>query len=168
MFSKHAVHALVSFLSTCLIIALMTLPACNAAHSKQIIITTRNVTFTGNIFIAGAVNNPGLYPFAQGDSLDDLVQSAGGLKNGADLASVTLTIPDPVSVVGIQRIDINRAEAWLLAALPGIGDTHARDIVTYREQNGVFRNVSGLLQVKGIGQSTLDKIRDMVTVSDKS
>ena len=131
----------------------------------EITLTTRSSAFTGNIYVSGSVNNPGLYPFKQDDSLDDLVQAAGGLQNGANLAQVSLIIPDPTSTSLPQRIDINRAEAWLLAALPGIGDTRAGDIVAYREQNGPFRAVNDLLKVKGIGQVTLDKIKDLVTIS---
>ena len=131
----------------------------------EITLTTRSSAFTGNIYVGGSVNNPGLYPFKQDDRLDDLVQAAGGLQNGANLAQVSLIIPDPTSTFLPQRIDINRAEAWLLAALPGIGDTRAGDIVAYREQNGPFRAVNDLLKVKGIGQVTMDKIKDLVTIS---
>lgn len=139
--------------------------ACDSNKGAEISLTTRTSAFTGNIYIGGAVNNPGLYPFRQDDSLDELVKAAGGLKNGADISRVSLIISDPASASLPQRIDINRAEAWLLAALPGIGDTRAQDITAYRQQNGPFRNVSDLLKVKGIGQATLDKIKDLITVS---
>jgi competence protein ComEA len=165
MLSKHSTLALAFCLFLCLTSALIVLAACNSAQPSEISIITRTPVFTGNIYIGGAVNNPGLYPFKQDDSLDDLVKAAGGLQNGANLAQVSLIIPDPASASLSQRIDINRAEAWLLAALPGIGDTHAQDIIVYRQQNGPFRAVSDLLKVKGIGQATLDKIKDLITVS---
>jgi competence protein ComEA len=92
--------------------------------------------------------------------------AAGGIRSGADISQVRLIIPDPSSASQPQRIDINRAEAWLLAALPGIGDTKARDILDYREQNGPFRSTSDLLNIKGIGPATLDRIIDLITVSD--
>jgi competence protein ComEA len=149
----------------CLLALLIVLPACNSAPAVEITLTTRTSTFTGSIYIGGAVNNPGLYPLKQDDSLNDLIQAAGGLKADADISQVSLTIPDADSDSSPQRIDINRAEAWLLAALPGIGDTHARDIIAYREQNGPFRTITDLLKVKGIGQATLDKIKDLITVS---
>jgi competence protein ComEA len=149
----------------CALFASVFLNACNTSPAREISITTRASGFTGNIYIGGAVNNPGLYPFRADDRLDDLISAAGGLQNGADLSQVTLSISDPGTTPAAQRIDINRAEAWLLAALPGIGDTHARDIVAYREANGPFRSVNELLNVKGIGQATLDKIKDFITVS---
>jgi competence protein ComEA len=37
--------------------------------------------------------------------------------------------------------------------------------MAYREQNGPFRTITDLLKVKGIGQATLDKIKDLITVS---
>lgn len=165
MFSKPSALVLASCLFLCIASALFVLPACNSTQAVEISITTRAPAFAGNIYIGGAVNNPGLYPFKQDNSLDDLIQAAGGLQNGADLTQVSLIIPDPASAPLPQRIDINRAEAWLLVALPGIGDTRARDIIAYREQNGPFRSTSDLLKVKGIGQTTLDKIKNFITVS---
>ncbi|GAH87864.1 unnamed protein product, partial [marine sediment metagenome] len=55
---------------------------------------------------------------------------------------------------------------WLLEALPGIGETRAKAIVDYRNENGEFKRVEDLLQVKGIGQGTFDKIKDYITVSN--
>jgi len=149
-----------------LLFALSVLPACGSAPPGEITLTTRTPDYIGSIYIGGAVNDPGLYPLKAGDSLQDLIQAAGGIKDGADLAQASLTIPEAGAGGLPQRIDINRAEAWLLAALPGIGDAHARDIVAYREANGPFRSTSDLLKVKGIGQATLDKIQDLITVSD--
>jgi competence protein ComEA len=131
-------------------------------------LTSTSPSFAGNIYIGGAVNNPGLYPFKESDNLTELVAAAGGLKAGASLADVSLSIPGPASASFPQRIDINRADAWLLAALPGIGDTRAADIVAYRQANGPFRSDTDLMKVKGIGQATLDKLRDYITVGDES
>jgi competence protein ComEA len=65
-----------------------------------------------------------------------------------------------------QKIDINRAEQWLLEALPGIGATLAGNIIDYRQQNGPYHSIEDLLKVNGIGESTLGKIRDYITVYD--
>jgi comEA protein len=65
-----------------------------------------------------------------------------------------------------QKIDINRAEAWLLEALPGIGPSKAQAIIDYREQNGGFNDVSEILSVPGIGESIYKDIKDMITVGD--
>ena len=59
-------------------------------------------------------------------------------------------------------VDINRATEERLATLRGIGPTLARRIVEYRRQHGPFRNVEGLIQVRGIGASKLKGLRDQV------
>ncbi|MGD0353399.1 MAG: ComEA family DNA-binding protein [Dehalococcoidia bacterium] len=51
-------------------------------------------------------------------------------------------------------------------ALPGIGPGRAQAIVDYRSQNGPFRRIEDLLNVEGIGESTLDRMRDLITVED--
>ena len=63
------------------------------------------------------------------------------------------------------RININTAGVEELTALPGIGPSYARRIVEYREKNGPFKRVEDLLNVQGIGEKTLERIRDKVTVS---
>jgi comEA protein len=65
-----------------------------------------------------------------------------------------------------QRIDINRAEAWLLEALPGIGPSKAQAIIDYRQQNGGFGHIAEITEVPGIGQSIYDDIKDKITVGD--
>lgn len=66
-----------------------------------------------------------------------------------------------------DAINLNTADAETLATLPGIGESKAAAIVAYREANGGFRQVEDLLKVEGIGQKTLDKIRDRVYVDEK-
>jgi comEA protein len=65
-----------------------------------------------------------------------------------------------------QKIDINRAEAWLLEALPGIGPSKAQAIIDYRQQNGGFGDITEITQVPGIGQSLYENIKDLITVGD--
>jgi len=61
------------------------------------------------------------------------------------------------------RININAASSALMAAtLIGIGPTKATAIVRYREKHGAFKVVDDLVNVKGIGEKTLDKIRDSI------
>jgi len=45
------------------------------------------------IYIGGAVDNPGLYPVSAGDSLEALIQAAGGTSDGADPARLRLYVP---------------------------------------------------------------------------
>ena len=120
----------------------------------------------GEIYIGGAVNNPGFYPLTAGDSIEAVIQAAGGITSSADPSRLKLYIPEVGEKEQPQKIDINRAEAWLLEALPGIGEVKAQAIVDYRQQNGPFRNINELTKVKGIGAITYDKIKHLITVED--
>lgn len=62
------------------------------------------------------------------------------------------------------KVDLNSADVELLKNLPGIGDVRAQAIVSYREANGDFASVDGLLDVNGIGIGTVENIRELVTV----
>ena len=114
----------------------------------------------------GAVTNPGYYPFAGSDSVEGLIGAAGGTEGEADLSGLRLYVPERGTEPEPQRIDINRAEAWLLEALPGIGEIRAQAIVDYRRQNGPFRSVDELTRVEGIGTAILERIKPLITVAD--
>ena len=120
----------------------------------------------GEIYISGAVTNPGFYPLKTEDSIGDIIQAAGGISSGADLGRLKLYIPDVEEEYQPQKIDINRAEVWLLQALPGIGEIRAQAIVDYRHQNGPFHNINELIKVKGIGATTYEQIKHLITVAD--
>lgn len=119
----------------------------------------------GEIYIGGAVGSPGAYPLRAGDSIEALVQAAGGTTSSANLSGLKLYIPREGEQEP-QKVDINRAEVWLLEALPGIGETRARAIIAYRERNGPFRNINELTRVEGIGVATCEQIKHLITVAD--
>jgi competence protein ComEA len=56
-------------------------------------------------------------------------------------------------------VDINEADWPELTVLPGIGETLAKRIVATREEQGGFREVEDLRNVRGIGPLTLERIR---------
>lgn len=120
---------------------------------------------SGEVYISGAVVNPGIYPLREGDTIQALLSNVG-IESSAAFSYIGIYIPEEGEEQSPQKIDINRAESWLLEALPGIGETRARAIVDYRSENGEFKRIEDLLQVKGIGQGTFDKIKDYITVSD--
>jgi competence protein ComEA len=111
------------------------------------------------------VANPGIYPWQEGDTIQALLLDTG-VEPDADLSHIEIYVPREGEEQSPQKIDINRAEPWLLEALPGIGEVAAQAIVDYRDENGSFKRIEDLLQVKGIGEGTLEKIKDYITVSD--
>ena len=70
-----------------------------------------------------------------------------------------------LSVQANELVDINTANIDVIESVNGIGVVKAQAIVKYREQNGPFKSVDGLVSVKGIGEKTLAKIRSKLTVS---
>lgn len=62
------------------------------------------------------------------------------------------------------KVDINTAGVEEFTQLAGIGASKAQAIVEYREANGPFARVDDLVNVKGIGEKTLEKIRDELSV----
>jgi competence protein ComEA len=71
----------------------------------------------------------------------------------------------PAASAAAMQVNINTADAQTLAAkLKGVGETRAAEIVRYREAYGPFASAEELVEVKGIGNSTLDMNRDVITL----
>lgn len=66
-----------------------------------------------------------------------------------------------------EKVNINSATVDELVSLPGIGPSYAQRIVEYREKNGPFKKVEDLLNVRGIGEKTFERIRDRITIGGK-
>lgn len=64
-------------------------------------------------------------------------------------------VPEVVSITEVHVVDINLADIETLALLKGVGEKRAKAIVAYRESNGQFNSVDDLLNVKGVGEHTL-------------
>jgi len=64
-------------------------------------------------------------------------------------------------------VDINAADAEKLATLPGIGPSIAQRIVEYRKEHGPFKAVDELVNVRGVGEKLLTRLRDHITVGSK-
>jgi competence protein ComEA len=61
-------------------------------------------------------------------------------------------------------LDLNRADVAQLETLPGIGPAMAGRILEYRAENGGFKSVDDLDDVKGIGEAKMEKLRPLVMV----
>ncbi len=120
----------------------------------------------GQIYVGGEVNNPGLYPRRDGDTVADILKAAGGGTANADLTRLELAVTGEGEATSPQKIDINRAEAWLLVALPGIGEARAQAIIDYRQRHGPFRDINELLKVPGMGNTIFEGIKRLITVKE--
>lgn len=136
------------------------------------------------VHVAGAVLHPGVYELEANGRVQDAVEAAGGLADGADpnalnLAAVVVdgsrvyvpligeavAIAD-LSVSGGEQtqaiVDVNRASAVELESLPGIGPATAAAIIAERDSGGPFIDVDALQRVPGIGPAKLELLRDRV------
>lgn len=139
--------------------------------------------------VAGWVRHPGVYEFHTGDRIVDAIEAAGGARPGAALETLNLAAPlsDGIQVLVLKAapadggvpgttaagsgstssgasVNVNTASATELETLPGVGEVIAQRIVDYRTANGPFTSVDQLLEVSGIGESTLESMRESVTV----
>ncbi len=146
---------------TCLFLATLT-TGCSRNYGVEITLPSQP-EITGKIYVGGNVASPGFYPLKDTDTLKDLLQAAGA-KSFSELTSLELYVR-PIANEP-QKVDINRAEAWLLQSLPEIGEVTAGRIIDYRNSNGLFRSINELTRVEGIGAATFEKIKAFITVSD--
>lgn len=135
--------------------------------------------------VAGWVRRPGVYEFAEGARVIDAIDAAGGARPGAVLSSLNLAAPlvdgtqvlvpkqsqsAPTTETGtgtsgaMGLVNVNSATNAELETLPGIGEVIAQAIVDHRTENGPFTSVEQLVDVSGIGDATLENIRELVTV----
>jgi len=138
------------------------------------------------VYITGAVVQPGVYEMQAGDRVIDVLYEAGGHTPDADLEAVNLALrlqdEDQVTVprvgetlvstgrtsnvagVSSAKVNINAATAAELDTLPGIGEVYSERIVESRLSNGPYVTVDELVERGVIPRGTLDKIRDLITL----
>ena len=137
--------------------------------------------------VAGKVRRPGIVTLPPGSRVFDALEAAGGARPGVDLTSLNLARvlvdgeqllvglspavvpPSPGSTASAGPsatglVNLNTADQVTLETLPGVGPVTAQAILDWRADNGAFTSVDELLEVDGIGEVTLDELRDLVTV----
>ncbi|APH04313.1 helix-hairpin-helix domain-containing protein [Bacillus weihaiensis] len=141
------------------------------------------------IDIKGEIKVPGVYEVGANERVHHLIEKAGGFTKEADELAVNLAAPLQDGMVlyipkqGEQPenlyitsalpqnddekqklININTATSEELQTLNGIGPAKAEAIITHREQNGLFQKIEDLLDVSGIGDKSLEKLKEFITV----
>ncbi len=120
--------------------------------------------------VAGAVTRPSVVTVAPGDRVIDAIELAGGLTPDADAAAVNLSrrLVDQDHIV-VPRLgerapplDVNRATAAELEALPGIGPVYAAAVVEARESGGAFTTTDDLVERRVIPAHVYEGIRDLI------
>jgi competence protein ComEA len=74
-------------------------------------------------------------------------------------------VPENISLkITDKKINLNRATLQELDSLPGIGEELGKRILAYRESKGNFSSIEELKKIKGIGQKTFEKLKNLVTI----
>jgi len=137
---------------------------------------------TFSITVEGAVYKPGTYTMNEGDTMQDLIDSAGGTKSTADerayYEDATLVsgmsyyiaskfdADDLCNNSELTKVNINTDNAATLTTISGITTSIANSIVTYRDDNGMFSTIEELMEVYGIGNATYKKVRNYVILHE--
>jgi len=133
--------------------------------------------------VTGAASQPGVYRFDHSPTLAEVWRRAGATgalpTTATKLASGTrLEINkegghqlgrmagETLLTLGLA-IDLNKATAADLDALPGIGPALAKRIIDYRLAHGPYKNIEDLEEVSGIGPKKLEKIKPYVIITDQ-
>ena len=135
------------------------------------------------VYVCGAVVNPGVVEIPEGSRVEDALKAAGGFGAEAGREAVNLAdwvtdgqmvyfptegeaeeqkIQEAEAAAGL--VNINTADAAALCTLPGIGESRAADIISYREKNGGFETCEDIMNVSGIKGAVYEKICDRITV----
>ncbi len=127
------------------------------------------------VHIDGDVINPGVFALKTDARMKDVLNLAKPRKT-ADLAKINLALPlyDGQKIYIKKNgetfpeekylLNINTASRDLLAALPGLGYKTAENLINYRSIYGDFTDISGILQVKSIGEARFNKAKDYISV----
>ena len=62
------------------------------------------------------------------------------------------------------KININSADETELQEIPGVGEVTAKKIIEYREQNGKFKNIEDIKNVKGIGEGKYEEMKENICI----
>ncbi|MEH3068069.1 MAG: helix-hairpin-helix domain-containing protein [Aeromicrobium erythreum] len=136
--------------------------------------------------VAGQVRRPGIVTLPAGSRVHEAIERAGGIKGALDQPTLNLArvlVDGEQILVGVDppaaavagpgaggtggpgvAVNLNTATLEELDALPGVGPVTAQAILDWRTENGRFTSVDDLLDVAGIGEKTLEDLRDRVSV----
>lgn len=114
------------------------------------------------VSIASNIPSSTVVPSTQSSSVaasSNLIPSSSVNVSTHSIASKGSTVSS-----ALAKVNINTASEKELDSLPGVGEVIAKRIVEYRKEHGDFSSIEELLEVKGIGNAKLEKMRSYVIV----
>lgn len=145
------------------------------------------------VFVCGAVRSPGVYVLDPESRIYEAIVLAGGIteegapefvnqakelcdgekiyvptkeevQQGGE-AEGTHSFMDQEDTENDSKVNINTASEEELMTIPGIGETRAKSILKYREEQGGFQVIEDLMNVEGIKEGVFEKLKDSITVN---
>lgn len=98
----------------------------------------------------------------QGENIAVAGMDSDSADDDSGISSNSGTSDDTTNTMG--KININTASLEELDTLPGIGPAKASSIINYRLENGYFTSIDEIMNVSGIGETTYEKLKDLITV----
>ena len=131
------------------------------------------------VSISGEVLYPGDYYLNNESTLLDLINAAGGLTSKADQNAFNSSAPINLHTsyyiapssekesscveTSISKVSINSGTSSELNSV-GFTSTQSSAIVDHRKENGRFVCIEDIINVKGIGQGTFEKVKNKITL----
>ncbi len=135
------------------------------------------------VYVCGEVAMPGVYELPEGSRITDAIEAAGGMLETAagtylNLAETVkdgqkIEVPSEEAAEALTQaaaalasgiVNLNQATKEELMTLPGIGESKAKDIISYREEHGGFQKPEDLMNISGIKEAVYNKIKDQITI----
>ena len=95
------------------------------------------------------------------------LEKAGSDADSGDSGGGTLltgVVQDDASSNRSSKVNINTADAVTLMTLPGVGESKANAIISFRQENGRFNSIEDLMKITGIKEGLFNKVKDSICV----
>ena len=122
-----------------------------------VLVTSVFAAFTAGFFVGRHLNRAPVRIYQPTVQEDDIPETPNQQE---EVETPQETVP--------QIVNINTATVQDLESLPGIGPVMAQRIVDYRNEHGPFKSVEELTKVKGIGESKLEELLDLITTGGEA
>lgn len=134
------------------------------------------------VYVCGQVNTPGIVELRKGARVFEAIIGAGGITENGNPDAINQAKPvedgqmiyipmigeeyttETVESQGDGLVNINTAQVSELTTLPGIGESRANDIISYRDSNGGFNKIEDIMNVPGIKEAAFNRIKDYIKV----
>lgn len=162
----------------------------NLIEDENLVEFNQKESNTIKVYVTGEVNKPGVKELKEGSRIEDAINLAGGITDVADISKINLAytledgqklyvpnINDEIEeylstenedgIIENQgnnagKVNINKATVEELTKLPGVGESLARRIVEYRNENGKFKTIDDLKNVSGIGDKKFESLKEYI------